>query len=74
MQMETDPAKKANKAKIPLEAIYPLEWEEAAFHEVLQGFKEMWKLKRTRFLQLTRKYRKSVVAGNSFYILCRRMI
>ena len=53
--METDPAKKANKAKIPLEAIYPLEWEEAAFHEVLQGFKEMWKLKRTRFLQLSRK-------------------
>lgn len=41
--------------KEPLETLYPLEWEERAYQEVLQGFKAIWKQKRGRFLELARE-------------------
>jgi len=50
--MEIYPAKKANKANKPLEAIYPLEWEERAFQEVIRGFQIAWRNTPERFEEL----------------------
>ncbi len=51
--MENDPAKKANKAKYPLDAIYPLEWEAQALREVSRGFQTAWRANPKRFEKLT---------------------
>ncbi len=50
--MKTYPA---NKAKKSLEAIYPLEWEEKALTEVIQGFQSSWGKDRERFEELSKE-------------------
>lgn len=51
--MESYPAKKANKAKKALDAIFSLEWEERALSEVIQAFQAAWGNYRERFETLT---------------------
>lgn len=53
--MESYPAKKAIKAKKPLDAVYPLEWEDQALNEVIQGFQAGWKENPERFEELTQE-------------------
>jgi len=56
MAMEQTKMETATKyTNKPLETLYPLEWEERAYQEVLQGFKAMWRNKRDRFLALSRE-------------------
>lgn len=45
----------ANKAKKPLDAIYPLEWEERALTEVIQGFQSAWGKDREHFEKLSKE-------------------
>ena len=53
--MGTYAEKKANKAKKALDAIYPLEWEELALQEVIDGFKTAWGDDRKHYDELSRE-------------------